>query len=233
MFAALERVLQPTAPPDRPEPPPGLAAFYWHFARQAKGLFAALFVTGFVVALLDSAIPVFVGRIVTLLTASQPERLFSDYWHLLAGMALVLLVIRPAAIPAQNLIANQRSPPTSATWSVGKAIGTWCGNPGRSSRATSPGVSPTRSCRPGRRCARAWSRCSPPSGTSWCTAPAPRCCSPPPTGGSRCRCCCGLPATWCSCAPSCRACATVRLTCRRPARCSPAASSTPTPTSSR
>ena len=105
MFGVLERVLEPTAPPDRPEPPAGLTAFYWHFARQAKGLFAALFVAGFAVALLDSTIPVFVGRIVSLLTANPPERLFADYWHLLAGMALVLLVVRPAAITAQNLIA--------------------------------------------------------------------------------------------------------------------------------
>ena len=107
MFGVLERVLKPTAPPDRPEPPPGLTAFYWHFARQAKGLFAALFVAGFVVALLDSTIPVFVGRIVSLLSGSAPERLFGDYWHLLAGMALILLVVRPAAVTAQNLIANQ------------------------------------------------------------------------------------------------------------------------------
>jgi ATP-binding cassette, subfamily B, multidrug efflux pump len=107
MFGVLERVLEPTAPPDRPEPPAGLTAFYWHFARQAKGLLAALFVTGLVVALLDATIPVFIGRIVSLLTASPPERLFTDYWRLLAGMALVLLVIRPAAITAQNLIANQ------------------------------------------------------------------------------------------------------------------------------
>jgi ATP-binding cassette subfamily B multidrug efflux pump len=107
MFGVLERVLHPTAPPDRPEPPPGLTAFYWHFARQAKGLFAALFVAGFAVALLDSTIPVFVGRIVSLLTASRPERLFADYWHLLAVMALVLLIVRPAALTAQNLIANQ------------------------------------------------------------------------------------------------------------------------------
>jgi ATP-binding cassette subfamily B multidrug efflux pump len=107
MFGVLERVLAPTAPPDRPEPPAGLTAFYWHFARQAKGLFAALFVAGFAVALLDSTIPVFVGRIVSLLTASAPERLFTDNWHLLAAMALVLLVIRPAALTAQNLIANQ------------------------------------------------------------------------------------------------------------------------------
>jgi len=107
MFGVLERVLAPTAPPDRSEPPPGLTAFYWHFARQAKGLFAALFVAGFAVALLDSTIPVFVGRIVSLLTAGRPERLFADYWHLLAVMALVLLIVRPAALTAQNLIANQ------------------------------------------------------------------------------------------------------------------------------
>jgi len=107
MFGVLEGVLQPTAPPDQPEPPAGLMAFYWHFARQAKGLLAALFVAGLAVALLDSTVPVFVGRIVSLLTASRPERLFADYGHLLAGMALVLLVARPAALTAQNLIANQ------------------------------------------------------------------------------------------------------------------------------
>ena len=107
MFGVLERVLKPTEPPHQPEPPPGLTAFYWHFARQAKGLLAALFVAGFAVALLDSTVPVFIGRVVSLLTASPPERLFADYWHLLAGMALVLLVARPAALTAQNLIANQ------------------------------------------------------------------------------------------------------------------------------
>ncbi|HEV3184145.1 MAG TPA: ABC transporter ATP-binding protein [Xanthobacteraceae bacterium] len=107
MFGLLERVLKPTEPPAQPEPPPGLTAFYWHFARQAKGLLAALFVAGFVVALLDSTIPVFVGRIVSLLTANAPERLFADYWHLLLAMALVLLVARPIALTAQNLIANQ------------------------------------------------------------------------------------------------------------------------------
>jgi ATP-binding cassette, subfamily B, multidrug efflux pump len=60
-----------------------------------------------VVALLDSMIPVFVGKIVSLLTANAPDRLLADYWHLLAGMALVLLVARPLALTAQNMIANQ------------------------------------------------------------------------------------------------------------------------------
>jgi ATP-binding cassette subfamily B multidrug efflux pump len=59
------------------------------------------------VALLDSTIPVFMGRIVTLITASPPDELFAKFWPHLLGMALVLLIARPFALTAQNLIANQ------------------------------------------------------------------------------------------------------------------------------
>ena len=107
MFSLIERLLKPTDPPEQAEPPPGFTAFFWHFARQAKGLFAALFAAGLVVALLDSTIPVFMGRIVTLITASPPDELFAKFWPHLFGMALVLLVARPIALTAQNLIANQ------------------------------------------------------------------------------------------------------------------------------
>jgi len=107
MFRLFERVINPTEPPAHPEPPARLVAFYWHFARQAKGLFAALFVAGFIVALLDSLVPVFMGRIVTLVTSSKPENLWAESWHLLIGMAVVLLVLRPFALTAQNLVANQ------------------------------------------------------------------------------------------------------------------------------
>src|SRR4029078_3959577 len=86
MFTLFERLLRPTAISDAPEPPPGLIAFYWHFARQAKGLFVALFFAGFVVALLDISIPVFIGRVVTLVTASKPEELFATSWQVLLGM---------------------------------------------------------------------------------------------------------------------------------------------------
>ena len=107
MFAIFERRLKPTATPTDPEPPLGLIAFYWHYARQAKGLFAGLFVAGFAVALLDSLIPVFIGRIVTLINGSAPEHLFATYWPLLLAMAMVLLVLRPGAQMLQNILANQ------------------------------------------------------------------------------------------------------------------------------
>jgi ATP-binding cassette subfamily B multidrug efflux pump len=107
MFGLFERLLKPTEMPEHPEPPPGLVGFYWHFARQAKGLLIGLFAAGFMVALLDSMIPVFIGRVVTLITSVKPQQLVGDHWHVLAGMAVVLLVLRPLALTAQNIMANQ------------------------------------------------------------------------------------------------------------------------------
>ncbi|MGE3155801.1 MAG: ABC transporter ATP-binding protein [Xanthobacteraceae bacterium] len=107
MFRLFERLLNPTDAPEQVTPPPGFVAFFWHFARQSKGLFAGLFVAGFVVALLDSTIPIFMGRIVTLITSNPPDELFAQFWPHLLGMALVLLVARPLAMTTQNLIANQ------------------------------------------------------------------------------------------------------------------------------
>jgi ATP-binding cassette subfamily B multidrug efflux pump len=107
MFRLFEKVLNPTYQPARTEPPGGLAAFYWHYARQARGLFVALFATGFMVALLDSMIPVFMGKVVTLVTSSDPALLWEQSSHVLLGMAVVLLLVRPLALAAQNLITHQ------------------------------------------------------------------------------------------------------------------------------
>jgi len=107
MFSLFERLLNPTVQPEQPQPPATLIAFYWHYARQAKGLFIALFGAGFAVALLDILIPVFMGRVVSLVSASDPHTLFAQSWHVLLGMALVLLIARPAAMALQNLLMNQ------------------------------------------------------------------------------------------------------------------------------
>ena len=107
MFSWLERLLRPTDTPEHPEPPGSFIGFLWHYIRQSKGLFAALFVAGFTVALLDSTVPLFMGRVITLITSSDPAHLFENFWPLLTGIALVLLVARPLALTAQNAIANQ------------------------------------------------------------------------------------------------------------------------------
>src|SRR5579864_1262692 len=107
MLSRFERFLTPTARPDHPEPPPSLLAFLWHFARQAKWLFVALFVVELLVALSDSAVPWFIGRVVTLVTKTPPERLVADGWPWLLGMALVVLVARPVVTFTRYLITNQ------------------------------------------------------------------------------------------------------------------------------
>ena len=107
LFRYFENLLEPTALPAGGPPPPGLAAFYWHYARQARHLVVALFVTGFIVAILDTTIPVFIGRVVALVSGHEPGTLLHDNWPQLVGMALVLLVLRPIALCVQNLITNQ------------------------------------------------------------------------------------------------------------------------------
>ncbi len=88
-------------------PPRSLLGFYWHFARQAKGLFGALFLAGMSVALLDGLIPIFIGTLVALLERHGPEALWREAWPAMLGMAAVLLLGRPLAITAQNLITQQ------------------------------------------------------------------------------------------------------------------------------
>ncbi|MBV9859277.1 MAG: ABC transporter ATP-binding protein [Alphaproteobacteria bacterium] len=116
MLRFFERLLEPTElPPDRPPPvvdsPRALVRFYWHFVRQAPGLLIALFVTGLVVALLDATIPVFIGRVVSLVSSQQPETLLANAGPQLLLMAAVLLVARPFALLTQYLVTNQALAP--------------------------------------------------------------------------------------------------------------------------
>lgn len=107
MFSFFERKLTPTSLPERPEPPGGLIAFYWHFAQQAKALFIALFVIELFVALLDTAVPWFIGRVVTLVTSVPAERFLAVTWPWLVAMAVVVLIARPGIVLARYLVTNQ------------------------------------------------------------------------------------------------------------------------------
>jgi ATP-binding cassette, subfamily B, multidrug efflux pump len=107
MFAKFERFLTPTATPEHPEPPAGLLAFLWHFARQAKWLFAALFVIELLMALSDSAVPWFMGRVITMVTKTPADRFFAQGWPWLLGMAVVVLIVRPGVTLVRYLVNNQ------------------------------------------------------------------------------------------------------------------------------
>jgi ATP-binding cassette subfamily B multidrug efflux pump len=111
LFGTFERLLEPTGPTPRVPPVTGLAAFYWHYVRQVRWLLVAMFATGFAVALLDSAVPVFIGRVVSLLSTESAATLVPHAWPQLLGMAIVMLFVRPGAHAMQALITNQTLAP--------------------------------------------------------------------------------------------------------------------------
>jgi len=94
--------LTPSEPPNR-----GLGPFYAHYLRQIRWLIVALFATGLAVAALDVTIPLFIGRVVTLVSAYHPAQLLAAAGTQLLAMALVFLVGRPLALFAQYLVTNQ------------------------------------------------------------------------------------------------------------------------------
>src|SRR3954447_17463366 len=111
MLRFFERFLEPTAhSPDAPPPvlgtPQALLRFYWHFVRQIPGPLAALFATGFCVAITDALIPVCLGRIVSLVSSTEPEAIWPEAGGQLLLMAALFLVFRPAAHFAQLIVAN-------------------------------------------------------------------------------------------------------------------------------
>ncbi len=119
LFRFFERLVDPVAAPgthaarlfgtEVPESPPprSLPGFYWHFIRQSKVLFAALFFAGLLVALLDAAIPAMIGRLVALLAEHAPDQLWAEAGPTLLAMGAVILLGRPGAVLLQNLITQQ------------------------------------------------------------------------------------------------------------------------------
>ena len=198
MIKWFESLLDPTGVAPNEPPTEGLVAFYWHFARQVRWIIVALFATGLVVALLDITIPIFIGRVVTLVSGHHPDRLFAEAGWQLAGMALVLLVVRPSRHLAQNLVTNQIVNPGLTNmirwqnhWHVVRQSWTFFQNDfaGRIANrvhADRPGAARKHGL-----------PASTPPGTSWSTAPARSLLLAAADWRLACRSCCGSRATPC------------------------------------
>ncbi len=111
MFRFFEKIVVPTNVGAPGSPPRGLMPFYWFFIGQVKWLFVGLFVIGFAQAAADAVIPVFIGRLVHLVTTVPSERLFAETWPTLVFMAVVVLIIRPVILFVQGLVQHQAMMP--------------------------------------------------------------------------------------------------------------------------
>jgi len=104
MFSYLHSRIRGTATTGPGEPPPGLLAFYWHFVRQIKGWYLLVFATSLGVALIDTVIPVFIGKLVSLMEATDRQAALDAQAPMLVGMLLLVLIVRPLVMLADMLI---------------------------------------------------------------------------------------------------------------------------------
>jgi ATP-binding cassette subfamily B multidrug efflux pump len=107
MLRRAETLLDPTA--RQPEAPPvrGLWPFYGHYLRQERWLIAGLFLFGGMAGVLDVSVPAFIGRIVGLVSNHTPQALLHEAWPQLAGMAVVVMLMRPSVLLCHIVLINQ------------------------------------------------------------------------------------------------------------------------------
>ncbi len=98
MLDFLNNRIRGTAGTGPGQPPAGLIAFYWHFVRQTRGWYAAVFATSLAVALIDTVIPVFLGKLVSLMEAADRQRALAEQMPMLLAMAAMVLFVRPMVL---------------------------------------------------------------------------------------------------------------------------------------
>jgi len=104
MFRYLQSRIRGTATTGPGVPPPSLIAFYWHFVRQTRGWYLAVFATSLAVALIDMVIPVFIGRLVALMETVDRHAAIAQHAPMLIAMIVLILLIRPVVIFADVAI---------------------------------------------------------------------------------------------------------------------------------
>jgi ATP-binding cassette, subfamily B, multidrug efflux pump len=114
-FESLVSRIDPPTSTDETGPPPGLVAFYWHFVKQTKWLYFAMLITGLCVALIDTLIPVFIGKLVGLMTSENRSQALALQANGLIGMAALLLLGKPLAMTVDSLIRNNAVIPAVTT----------------------------------------------------------------------------------------------------------------------
>ncbi len=98
MLRYLHTRIRGTATTGPGTPPATLRGFYAHFVRQTPGWYAAVFATSLAVALVDTLIPLFVGRLVSMMEATDRAAALAREAPVLAGMLAAVLVLRPLVL---------------------------------------------------------------------------------------------------------------------------------------
>lgn len=110
MLRYFEHLIDPFA--TRAEAPPSrLLDFYRFFLLPVWPYMLALLAAGLAVSLAEVAIYAYIGRLVDMMSTGRAADFLSQHGWQLAGMALVVVVLRPLATIIQIVLSNQILPP--------------------------------------------------------------------------------------------------------------------------
>ncbi len=111
MFRTFESLIDVFRAHDELQPPATLVGYYWRYCRQTWPFLVALMASGFVTSLIEVSILRFVGEIVDILRQTTPERLLEEDGRAFLIMGVVILVLRPLAQLAHDLLTQQTIAP--------------------------------------------------------------------------------------------------------------------------
>jgi ATP-binding cassette subfamily B multidrug efflux pump len=111
MFLLFERLIDPFRAHDESMPPATVLAYYWRYCRQIWPLLAALTALGLVVSLIEAAILSFAGALIDLLNDTPPAEVFTRHGATFLAMAALVLIARPLAALAHDLLTQQTLAP--------------------------------------------------------------------------------------------------------------------------
>nr|WP_209011785.1 ABC transporter ATP-binding protein [Roseibium aggregatum] len=121
VFERFENLIDPFERTGLDVPPKGFIAFCWYYTKPAWKILAGVAALGALVAVIEVTIFTFLGDLVNWLEKGDRETFLADNWPALAGMAAVLLVLRPLLETAWQLLFHQGlmgTYPMSIRWRV-------------------------------------------------------------------------------------------------------------------
>ena len=111
MLSLFERLIDPFRAHDESMPPATIVSFYLRYCRQIWPLIAGLMALGLVISLIEAAIMSFSGALIDMLRATPPAEAFSRHRAIFLGMGALVLIVRPLASFAHDLVTQQAVAP--------------------------------------------------------------------------------------------------------------------------
>jgi ATP-binding cassette subfamily B multidrug efflux pump len=107
MFRLFENLVDPFAPHDPATPPAGLWPYLKTQIRPMRGLLVWMALSGLAVALIETGLIFYSGRVIDLMDATGPAAFWSAHGLELLVAALFILCLRPLAIGLNHLLLEQ------------------------------------------------------------------------------------------------------------------------------